>query len=176
MMKDIIEKAKLIRCLICDVDGVLTDGRLYLDNFGNEQKAFHVQDGMGLKLLMAAGIEVAVITTSRSELIDHRMKQLGILHYYKGQVEKITAYEALKSKLQLPDNTFAYVGDDLPDLPIIQRVGLGIAVDNALPQVKEFSVWQTQQSGGNGAVREVCDFILNAQQKLEAALDGYFSA
>lgn len=175
-MSEFIEKAKNIRCLICDVDGVLTDGRLYLDNFGNEQKAFNVQDGMGLKMLMAAGIEVAVITTSKTALIDHRMKQLGIRHYFKGQLEKQTAYEQLKSELQLPDDAFAYIGDDLPDIPIIQRVGFGVAVENAVPQVKEIAIWQTQKSGGNGAVREVCDFILNAQHKFSEALQGYFIA
>ncbi len=175
-MIQFIEKAKKIQCLICDVDGVLTDGRLYLDNFGNEQKAFHVQDGMGLKMLMAAGIDVAVITTSQTALIDHRMKQLGIRHYFKGQLEKQAAYEQLKSELQLSDDAFAYIGDDLPDLPIIQRVGFGVAVANAVPQVKEYAIWQTQLSGGNGAVREVCDFILNAQHKFEKALQGYFVA
>lgn len=175
-MKEIMEKAKQIRCLICDVDGVLTDGRLYYDNFGNEQKAFNVQDGMGLKLLMAAGIEVAVITTSKTSLIDHRMDLLNIKHYFKGQVEKVTAYETLKTRLQLPDHAFAYIGDDLPDLAIIQQVGLGIAVSNAVLQIKEFAVWQTQLSGGNGAVREVCDFILNAQGKSDAALKGYFTS
>lgn len=173
---ELIERAKKIQCLICDVDGVLTDGRLYIDNFGNEQKSFNVQDGMGLKLLMAAGIEVAVITTARAPLVDHRMKQLDIRHYFKGQVEKQTAYETLKAQLQLPDSAFAYIGDDLPDLPIIQRVGLGVAVANAVPTVKEFARWTTQFTGGNGGVREVCDFILNAQHKSEAALQGYFSA
>ncbi len=175
-MTDLIERAKKIQCLICDVDGVLTDARVYMDNFGNEQKAFNLQDGMGLKLVMAAGIEVAVITTSRSDLIDHRMKQLGISRYYKGQVEKLTAYEAIKSSLQLPDNAFAYVGDDLPDIAIIQRVGLGIAVGNARPQVKEFASWTTEFTGGNGAVREVCDFILNSQHKFDTALQRYLSS
>lgn len=175
-MTELIEKAKKIRCLICDLDGVLTDARVYIDNFGNELKMFNLQDGMGLKLIMAAGIEVAVITTSRSELIDHRMKQLGITHYYKGQVEKLTAYESVKSRLQLPDSAIAYIGDDLPDLGIIQRAGMGIAVGNAVPQVKEFACWTTQQTGGNGAVREVCDFILNTQHKFDAALQGYFAS
>lgn len=175
-MTNLIEKAKKIQCLICDVDGVLTDARVYMDNFGNEQKIFNLQDGMGIKLLMAAGIEIAVITTSRSELIDHRMKQLGITHYYKGQVEKLTAYETIKSQLQLSDSAFAYVGDDLPDIAIIQRVGLGIAVANARPQVKEFATWTTESTGGNGAVREVCDFILNSQHKFDAALQRYLSS
>ena len=174
-MINLTEKARKIQCVICDVDGVLTDGRLYIDDLGNEQKAFHVQDGFGLVLLMAAGIEVAVITTSKTQLIDNRMKQLGIRLFYKGQVEKQTAYESLKAELQLPDHAFAYIGDDLPDLPILQRVGLAVAVANAVPQVKEFAMLTTVQSGGTGAVREVCDFILNAQQKLDAALQRYFS-
>lgn len=174
-MSTLLEKAKNIRCVICDVDGVLTDGLLYLDNFGNELKTFHVQDGMGLKLLMAAGIEVAVITTSQNAVIDHRMQQLGIRHYFKGQVDKREAYEKLKSCLTLGDEAIAYIGDDLPDLPIIQKVGLGVAVANAVRQVKECAIWQTEQHGGRGAVREVCDFILHAQNKLDIALNGYFA-
>jgi len=173
-MKELIEKAKKIKCIICDVDGVLTDGLLYLDNLGNELKAFHVQDGMGLKLLMAAGIEVAVITTSQNAVIEHRMQQLGIRYYFKGQVEKQSAYRELKQTLGLSDENFAYVGDDLPDLPIIRQVGFGVAVANAVSQVKEFANWQTQNHGGRGAVREVCDFILNAQNKQDLALNGYF--
>ena len=172
-MKELIEKAKKIRCVICDVDGVLTDGLLYIDNHGNEQKAFNIQDGMGLKLLMAAGIEVAVITTSRNAVIDHRMQQLGIRHYFKGQVDKRAAYDQLKIQLELNDEDFAYIGDDLPDLAIIRLVGLGIAVSNAVNQVKEFAAWHTQMHGGRGAVREACDFILNAQNKQEEALNRY---
>ncbi|MBA2649108.1 MAG: HAD-IIIA family hydrolase [Legionella sp.] len=174
-MNELIEKAKLIKCLICDVDGVLTDGLLHIDNHGNELKSFHVLDGMGLKLLMAAGIEVAVITTSANEVIEHRMKQLGILHYYKGQVDKREAFKHLKQSLAFEDKHFAYVGDDLPDLPIIQQVGLGVAVANAVCQVKEFAYWQTEKTGGRGAVREVCDLILNAQGKAEIALTGYLA-
>lgn len=176
MNHELVLRAQSIQCLICDLDGVLTDAKVYIDNNGNEFKSFHLQDGMGLKLLMAAGIEVAVITTSRSGLIDARMKQLNIQHYFKGQVEKVTAYEALKEKLNLPDHAFAYVGDDLPDLPLLQRVGFGITVANAVPEVKKVALWQTQQCGGNGAVREVCDFILHSQDKFNLALDRYFSA
>lgn len=172
-MNELIERAKKIKCLISDVDGVLTDGFLFIDNFGNELKAFQVQDGMGLKLLMAAGIEVAVITTSVNAVIENRMKQLGIVNYFKGQVDKRAAYQQLKDRLQLSDEQFAYVGDDLPDLPLIQQVGLGVAVANAVNQVKEFADWQTSQKGGHGAVREVCDLILNAQNKMDIALKGY---
>jgi 3-deoxy-D-manno-octulosonate 8-phosphate phosphatase (KDO 8-P phosphatase) len=174
-MNQLLEKAKKIKCLICDVDGVLSDGLLYIDNHGNELKTFHVQDGMGLKLLMAAGIEVAVITTARNAVVDHRMQQLGITHYYKGQVDKRQAYLQLKNTLGFDDEQFAYIGDDLPDLPIIQQVGLGVAVANAVRQVKEFAAWETQQKGGSGAVRELCDVILNAQNKADDALNAYFT-
>ena len=174
-MAELIEKAKKIKCVICDIDGVLTDGLIYLDNHGNELKAFHIQDGMGLKLLMAVGIEVAVITTSRNAVIDHCMHQLNIQHYFKGQVDKRNAYQQLKTKLALDDEAFAYIGDDLPDIDIIRQVGLGVAVANAVNQVKEFAVFHTEAHGGRGAVREVCDFILNAQHKLDDALKGYLN-
>ena len=175
-MNNLLEKAKKIQCVICDVDGVLTDGLLYIDNYGNEQKAFNVQDGMGLKLLMAAGIDVAVITTSTNAVIDHRMQQLGIRYYFKGQVDKRSAYQQLKTQLKLNDEAFAYIGDDLPDLAIIQQVGFGVAVANAVNQVKEFAVWHTQSHGGRGAVRELCDFILHAQNKQDEALDKYLAS
>lgn len=174
-MKQLIEKAKKIQCVICDVDGVLSDGLLHLDNHGNELKSFHVQDGMGLKLLMSAGITVAVITTARNAVVDHRMKQLGIVHYYKGQVDKREAYERLKETLNLQDEQCAYVGDDLPDLPLIRQVGLGVAVSNAVDLVKEYADWHTQRPGGRGGVREVCDLILQAQGKTDSALAAYFT-
>jgi 3-deoxy-D-manno-octulosonate 8-phosphate phosphatase (KDO 8-P phosphatase) len=175
-MHHLIEKAKKVRCVICDVDGVLTDGLLYIDNQGNELKTFHVQDGMGLKLLMAANITVAVITTSRNAVIQNRMQQLGITHYYTGQVDKRKACQHLKETLNLADEHFAYIGDDLPDRPLIEMVGLGIAVANALDSVKKSADWHTEQHGGRGAVREVCDFILTAQEKTEAALEGYLQS
>ena len=172
-MNALLERAKKIQCMICDIDGVLTNGLLYIDNHGNELKAFNIQDGMGLKLLMAAGIEVAVITTSKNNVVENRMRQLGITHYFTGQVDKRSAFVELKSRLNLRDEQFAYAGDDLPDLPIIQQVGLGVAVANAVSQVKEFAVFTTEKEGGNGAVREICDLILTAQQKFDIALEGY---
>lgn len=172
-MKKILELAQKVKCLICDLDGVLTDGLLYIDNHFNELKTFHIHDGVGLKLLMAAGIEVAVITGSRNAVVDHRMQQLGITHYYKAQLDKQTMYEQLKETLNLEDEQFAYIGDDIPDIPIIQQVGLGVAVANAVRQVKDAAVWQTELTGGRGAVRELCDLILNAQNKTDIAITGY---
>lgn len=176
MMNDLIEKAKKVKCVICDVDGVLTDGTLYLDATGNEMKAFQVLDGVGLKLLMFAGIEVAVITGAVTSIIDHRMQQLKITNYFKGQVNKQVAFDTLKSRLNLTEEEFAYIGDDLPDLPIIQQVGFGVAVANAVEQVKNSAQMVTKQFGGRGAVREVCDFILHAQGKFELALDTYLTS
>jgi len=170
-----IEKTKKVRCLICDVDGVLTNGFLYIDINGNESKAFHVLDGMGLKLLMSAGIEVAIITTTNNTIIDERMKQLGIQHFYKGQMNKQKAYDSLKTTLNLPDEAFAYIGDDLPDLPIINQVGLGVAVESAVNQVKEAADLVTTKPGGFGGVRELCDFILTTQNKFNLALDKYLT-
>lgn len=174
-MQPLLEKAKLIRCLISDVDGVLTDGRIYVDSNNNDTKAFHVHDGMGIKLLMAAGIEIGVITTSQTLNIDLRMKQLGIQHYFKGQVNKLKAFEEIKNCLGFEDHEIAYIGDDLPDLPLIQRAGFGVAVANALPQVKEFATFVTEKKGGKGAVREVCDLILTAQNKQNLAITRYLN-
>ena len=174
-MKTILEKAKKILCVICDIDGVLTDGLIYIDNHANEQKAFNIQDGLGLKLLMAAGIEVAVITGSQNAVIDHRMKQLDIRHYFKGQINKQAAFQALKTRLNLNDEAFAYVGDDLPDLPIMRQVGLSFAVSNAVDSVKKIASWTTELHGGRGAVREVCDLILTAQNKVDTALETFLA-
>ncbi|MDX2346390.1 MAG: HAD-IIIA family hydrolase [Legionella sp.] len=172
---NLIQKIKSIQCLICDVDGVLTNGFLYLDTQGNESKAFHVHDGMGLKFLMGAGIEIAIITTTSNQIIDNRMAQLGVQHFFKGQVNKQTAYDTLKARLNLPDTAFAYIGDDLPDLPLIKQVGFGVAVGDAVDAVKEAADWQTQKPGGHGGVRELCDLILKTQNKTDVALDAYLT-
>lgn len=174
MNQTIIQKIRQIKCLICDVDGVLTDGRLYISSCGKEMKTFHVQDGMGLKLLMAAGVEVAIITTSNTEVIDKRMAQLGVIHYFKGQVDKRQAYQSLKNKLGLSDEQIAYIGDDYPDLPLIKWSGLGISVQNAIEMVKQQADWVTQAPGGDGAVREVCDAFLTAKDCLNQALENYY--
>lgn len=174
-MNELINKAKKIRCLICDVDGVLTNGHIFLDNNGNEMKAFHIQDGLGLKLLQSAGIEVAIITGSKNKLIDERMEQLKIKHYFKGQINKQHAYEELKSCLKLQDEEFAYIGDDLPDLPIMKQVGFSIAVANAVEKVKHESNWNTELTGGHGAVREACDFILNSQNMHDIAIERFLN-
>jgi 3-deoxy-D-manno-octulosonate 8-phosphate phosphatase (KDO 8-P phosphatase) len=173
-MNELIQKAAKVKCLICDVDGVLTDGVLYLANDGNEMKAFNVQDGVGIKLLLACGIDVAVITASEIEVVDKRMQQLGISCYFKGQVDKRQAYIDLKKNLNVNDENIAYIGDDLPDLPIMKQVGFAVAPANAVHQIKEYADWVTEHSGGKGAVRELCDLILSTNDKHTSIMDKYF--
>jgi 3-deoxy-D-manno-octulosonate 8-phosphate phosphatase (KDO 8-P phosphatase) len=163
MSDTLSDSAKKIRLAIFDMDGVLTDGKLYLLDDGQNLKAFHCHDGLGIKLLARTGIITAVITTHRSPLIDKRMAQLQVAHVYQGIENKITAYEDLIAKLKLRDEEVAYMGDDLPDIAIIRRVGLGIAVANAADMVKQFARYTTRRNGGEGAVREVCELILHAQ-------------
>jgi len=175
-MQDILIKATKIKLLICDVDGVLTRGDLHFNHDGVvHSMTFHVHDGVGLQLLMNTGVEVGVITTSLIPIVEQRIRQLGIKHFYKGQVNKITAYENLQQRLDLADEQIAYVGDDVPDLPLIQRVGLGIAVANAIDIVREQAAWRTTKEGGNGAVREVCELIMRAQKTTQQAIDKFLS-
>lgn len=167
------EKASKIKLAIFDVDGVLTDGKIYFTEDGSEYKAFHSHDGMGMKMLLRSNIDIAIITARNSKLVAKRMSELGVKYVYQGQENKLLAYEALKEKLNLNDDEIAYTGDDLNDLGLIRRSGLGIAVANASPIVHAHANWCTTRSGGAGAVREVCEFILAAQNTLEALCEQY---
>lgn len=168
-----IKKAKQIKLAIFDVDGVLTDGKIYFTNEGSEYKAFHSHDGMGIKMLLKAGIEVAIITARRSNIVERRMDELGVKHLYQGQEDKLSAYENLKKHLSLTDIAIAYTGDDVNDIGPIKCCGLGIAVANATSRVQKYADWQTALSGGSGAVREVCEFILAAQNILDSICESY---
>ncbi len=159
----VLEKAANIRLLALDVDGVLTDGRLYFTEQGQELKAFHSKDGLGLKALMRYGIKVALITARTSPLLSHRAEQLGIEKVYQGCEDKLQAYEDLKRSLDLEDGAVAYVGDDWIDLPVLRRVGLSISVADGMPEVRQRVHHVTERAGGNGAVREVCQLLLEAQ-------------
>ncbi len=159
----LLEKARRIRLLALDVDGVLTDGRLYFDHDGREMKAFNTRDGLGLKALQRYNIELAIITGRDSEVVNERARQLGIKHVYTGRVDKLNAYRDLLEKTGIEEECVCYAGDDLIDLPVLQRVGLAVAVPNADPLLLERVDWVTRQAGGEGAVREICDLILHAQ-------------
>ena len=161
-------RAREVRLLILDVDGVLTDGGLQFDNRGEEFKTFNSLDGHGIRMLLNGGIEVAVITGRKSKIVEHRMADLGVSHLYQGSRDKLTVFSTLLHTIGLTADQVAYVGDDLPDLPVLRQVGLAIAVQNAHPFVREHCHWVTDQSGGHGAVREVTDFILQTQGLLDA--------
>lgn len=167
------ERASRIRLAVFDVDGVLTDGTLWYAADGHELKAFHTHDGLGLKRLLANGIEVAVITARLSRVVTERMAELGIAHVYQDQKDKRACLAQLLRALKITPQQAAYTGDDLPDLSAMQDVGLAIAVANAHPWVRERAHLHTRLAGGHGAVREVCDLILGAQGKAEAELAAF---
>ncbi len=165
-MQTIRERAARIRLVIFDVDGVLTDGSLFLGDDGQEYKAFNARDGHGMVLLREAGIVLAVITGRTSNVVRLRMESLGISDVFQGYRDKRLAYEELKRRYGLADDEIAYVGDDLVDLPVMVQVGLAIAVADADPRVRALAHWCTTAPGGRGAAREVCELILESQGHL----------
>ncbi len=162
-MTQITEKLKQIRLVIFDVDGVLTDGSLIMGDDGQEYKAFNAKDGHGMKMLLASGVEIGIISARNSLVVSNRMQGLGIKHIYQGQRNKLKAFADLKKKLNLKSSQIAYVGDDLLDLCIMREVGIPIAVQDATKEVVELSDWQTESVGGRGAAREICEMIMQAQ-------------
>jgi len=162
-MRDILDKAAQIRLVIFDVDGVLTDGSLYLGDDGQEYKAFYARDGLGMKMLQDTGVEIGVITGRTSQVVAHRMNSLGIQHVFQGRIEKLPAFEELCALLRLDTSQVAYVGDDVIDLPVLRRVGLAVAVADAHPLVIRHAHWHTPSPGGRGAARDVCELIMQAQ-------------
>lgn len=167
--ESILVKAKKIKLLVCDVDGVFSDGRIYLGNDGEELKAFHTKDGFGIKALGSSGVAVAIITGRRSAIVAKRMAALNVQHIIQGQEDKLPALMALAKELTLSVDEIAYIGDDIPDLPCIMQVGLGIAVQDAHPTLLTKADFITFTRGGFGAVREVCDLIMQCQGSLDSA-------
>lgn len=165
---DVLARAARIRLAVFDVDGTLTDGRLWYGADGQEAKQFHVHDGFGLQRLQANGVQVALITARHSQAVATRASDLAIEHVFQAQANKRACLNRLLAALHLQPPEACYVGDDLPDVPSMRAVGLAIAVANAQPWVAAQSHWQTSRAGGDGAAREVCDLLLLAQGKLEA--------
>ncbi len=170
---DVRERAARVRLVAFDVDGTLTDGKLGLDGNGMESKQFHVHDGLGLKLLRDAGIEVALITARKGAVVSRRADELGVRHVFLGVADKRACIDALIAQLQLTLEQTAYMGDDLPDLAALAAVGLSVAPANAHPWVRERVHWRTQAAGGNGAARELCDLILAASGNADGVLRGF---
>jgi len=160
------QRAQKIKLFVCDVDGVFSDGRIYLGNDGEELKAFHTKDGFGLKAIMQQGIEVAIITGRQSNIVSNRMNALGVKHIFQGKDDKLSVYNELLSQLNLTAEQTAYIGDDVVDLPVMQLAGLGIAVNDAHPLVLQKADLVTTVKGGFGAVREICDLFLQCHGQL----------
>lgn len=169
----LVEKIKPIRLIAFDVDGILTDGGLYLADSGEEFKRFNSLDGHGLKMLKASGVELALITGRTSRCVEMRAKNLGIRHVYQGIEKKWQAMQDLLNTLALPPEAAAFMGDDIVDLPAMRRVGLALTVPAAAHAVLEYAHYTTQRQGGHGAVREVCELIMSAQGTLNAQLAPY---
>ena len=170
---EVLERAARVQLLALDVDGVLTDGTIYIGAEGEAFKPFNIMDGLGIRMALDSGIQVAIITARRSEALARRAEELGITHLITGEKNKPTAFSGLLEELGLEAEQAAYVGDDLIDLGVLRRAGLAVAVANAHPLVHRHAHWATQRRGGHGAVREVCELILAAQGKLHLLFENY---
>ena len=173
MNQDLQQRAQAIKLAIFDVDGVLTDGRLYFLTDGSEFKTFNTLDGQGIKMLINSGVRTAIISGRSTPVVEKRANNLGIQHLYQGREDKLVVLDELLGELGLNYAQVAYLGDDLPDLPVIRRVGLGMAVANAAGFVRQHAHGVTEARGGEGAAREFCELIMRAQGSLDAALDAY---
>jgi 3-deoxy-D-manno-octulosonate 8-phosphate phosphatase (KDO 8-P phosphatase) len=168
-------RAAKVKLLVLDVDGVLTDGRIIMDHRGREIKAFDVRDGHGIKLLRGAGIEVAILTGRSSPVVQKRADDLGIPRRWvrQGVHDKVAAYQEIAHEVGIGNDETCFVGDDLVDIPILKHVGIPIVVADGAEEAKQVASYITQSAGGRGAVREVCDLLLQAQGKWEAVLARY---
>jgi 3-deoxy-D-manno-octulosonate 8-phosphate phosphatase (KDO 8-P phosphatase) len=164
-----------VRLLVLDVDGVLTDGRLYYGSGGDETKAFHIQDGLGIQLLQRSGVQVAIVSGRRSAAVERRAQELGIGSVALGVADKLAAYQALLEARSLQQGQAACMGDDLPDLPLLRRCGVALTVPDAPAVVREHVHYVTQRRGGEGAVREACELIMQAQNTLADTLRSYLA-
>lgn len=163
------QKAQKIKLFVCDIDGVFSDGRIYLGNNGEELKAFHTKDGYGIKALGASGVDVAVITGRKSNIVQTRMTALNVKHIVQGEENKLPALQAMIDALQLTPEQVAYIGDDMPDFECLTYVGFSIAVNDAHPAILNLCDYTTYTRGGFGAVRETCDLIMQSQHTLADA-------
>ena len=173
MNSDVLERAKKIKLIIFDVDGVLTDGSLFFGDDGQEYKAFNSKDGHGMKMLQRSGVKIAIITGRTSKVVMHRMANLNIDIIYQGQADKKPAYEEILREHSLSPEQVAYVGDDVVDLPVMIRVGFAICVENGHELAKKHAHWIAPTPAGRGAARDVCELIMKAQGNYDAAMQAY---
>ncbi|MEW6429400.1 MAG: HAD hydrolase family protein [Thermodesulfobacteriota bacterium] len=171
--KNSLERAAAVELVLFDVDGVLTDGSLIYHDDGLEIKTFNSRDGFGISLLHRAGIQTGIITARTSGAVERRARNLGIAHLHQGQRNKLDAYRQILAQTGLADAAVAYVGDDWLDLPLLSRVGFAVAVADAAPEVRAVAHYTTRAAGGRGAVREVCELIIDARGMYETLLARY---
>ncbi len=169
---DLLVKAQKVKLLVCDVDGVLTNGLFYYDQ-AEENKCFHVHDGLGIQLIQRSGIPVAIVSAKTSPAVTRRMAELDVEWVYQGCSPKLPTVEKLIANLNLTFEQIAYIGDDLADLALIRRAGLGVTVANARPYLKSHADWISPLAGGSGAVRELTDLIMTAQNTLDKAIEAF---
>ena len=172
---DLTDKARKIKLLILDVDGVMTDGKIVLDGGDSEIKSFNVRDGHGIKMAERAGLTIAIITGRESSVVTRRAEELGIKEVHQKSLDKLKTYRELLARTGITEEETAYVGDDIVDIPVMSRAGLAIAVSDAEPYVKEMAHAVTDRRGGEGAVREVIDYLLKARGDWESVTAKYFS-
>jgi 3-deoxy-D-manno-octulosonate 8-phosphate phosphatase (KDO 8-P phosphatase) len=163
-----VERAAQVRLMVLDVDGVLTDGRLYYGPDGEALKAFHVRDGHGIKLLREAGIEVAILTARQSRIVAVRARELGVERVIQGAADKVAGFERILADTGTSEQQCGYIGDDWPDLAVLGRVGFAATVADAVEEVRAAAHWIAKAPGGSGAVRELAEFVLHAQGRLDA--------
>ena len=171
--KSCLPRAKGLKLFLLDVDGILTDGTITYTHEGNEIKSFHTRDGLGIRLLMEGGLEVGLITARESEAVNRRVQDLGIKYVFQKAKNKLEIFENLLKELNLTPSEVGYMGDDWLDLPLLVRVGFAATVYDAVPEVLQVAHYVTKSQGGRGAVREVCDLILEAQGTKKALLEKY---
>lgn len=171
---EILERAKRIKLLIVDIDGVMTDGRIVYSIYGEELKFFDVTDGLGISLLRAAGIPSVIITAKKSRIVTLRARDMRVAKAYQGYLNKLIPFEKILKRFKIASDSICFVGDDIIDIPVLKRVGLAVAVPNAVDEVKDSAHHITSKAGGRGAVREICDLILKSQNKWDLVTSKYF--
>ena len=171
---DVLEKARRVKLLIVDIDGVMTDGRIIYSVYGDELKFFDVQDGFGITLLNRAGIKSVIITAKKSRIVTLRGRDLKVAKTYQGFMDKLIPFNKILRRFKVSPEEICFIGDDLIDMPVLKRVGFAVAVPNAVEEVRDVAHYITSKTGGRGAVREVCDMILKAQDKWSLATSRYF--
>lgn len=172
--QEILNRAKKIKALIVDIDGVMTDGRIIYSIYGDELKFFDVQDGLGISLLNKAGIKTFIITAKKSRIVKMRARDMKVTKAYQGCHDKLIPFNKVLKKFRLTAGEVCFVGDDLVDIPVLRRVGFSVAVPNAAPEVKKIVHHITRKPGGRGAVREICDLILKSRDKWDIVTASYF--